>query len=245
MGAATPWGPLPDAAFVAVLSVLQSRAMDAPPYLAQQTAAPVQTSAPAAPLGAALAPGTPCMQPASVYPLSGLLPQPAVTAAPALPMMAVTAPVVIGRPTTAVFPGAPTPASIQQATINSQQQQLHQLQAAISRQQQQQQQPAAAAAAAPDPTATARSGASAARQDTQLGDPQQPEQHQMAQQPQHAHSCDGAELLDFINSSEWATVWEAKLQRSMFRDQETLVLTRREPVSPTPPPTLAATPATL
>ena len=107
------------------------------------------------------------------------------------------------------------------------------------------QQPAAAAAAAPDPTATARSGASTARQDTQLGDPQQPEQHQMAQQPQHAHSCDGAELLDFINSSEWATVWEAKLQRSMFRDQETLVLTRREPVSPTPPPTLAATPATL
>jgi hypothetical protein len=107
------------------------------------------------------------------------------------------------------------------------------------------QQPAAAAAAAPGPTATAWSSASAARQDTQLGDPQQPEQQQMAQQPQHAHSCDGAELLDFINSSEWATVWEVKLQRSMFRDQETLVLTRREPVSPMPLPTLAATPATL
>lgn len=51
---------------------------------------------------------------------------------------------------------------------------------------------------------------------------------------QRLHSCSGAELRDLIAGSEWAAVWEAKLQRSMFRDQETLVLTRKEPASPVP-----------
>lgn len=47
------------------------------------------------------------------------------------------------------------------------------------------------------------------------------------QQPHRGFS--GPELREYIQSSGWAAVWDARLQRSMFRDQETLVLTRRPP----------------
>lgn len=46
------------------------------------------------------------------------------------------------------------------------------------------------------------------------------------------HTCSGSELRDFIAGSEWGACWEVKLQRSTFRDQETLLLTRREAASP-------------
>ena len=68
-------------------------------------------------------------------------------------------------------------------------------------------------------------------------------------QPAVAHTCSASELRDYINSSPWGAIWQAKLQHALLRDQETLVLARQKPRQPaSPPPALqlsaAAVPAT-
>ena len=77
---------------------------------------------------------------------------------------------------------------------------------------------------------------------------QQAEAREQAREHQQAggHACTGAELCQLVQGSEWGAYWDAKLTRSMFREQETLVLTRREPAPPAlSPASPAAAPATL
>ena len=84
--------------------------------------------------------------------------------------------------------------------------------------------------------AAAAAAAGGAGSSTPAGRQQQQQQQQQAQQQgqAEAHSCSGVELRDYIAASEWAAVWDTKLQRSMFRDTETLVLTRRATPAGTP-----------
>lgn len=91
-------------------------------------------------------------------------------------------------------------------------------------------------------------GAAAAAAAEAAGEQQQEEAPPAANEH---NSCSGTELRDFISGSEWAAVWEVKLQRSLIRGQEVLVLARRQPppvaASPAVAPALAAAaaPATL
>lgn len=84
-------------------------------------------------------------------------------------------------------------------------------------------------------TATAAGGA--ATPTAPAGQPAPSQQrHQAGAAPEEdeVHSCSGSELFEYLTSSGWSSVWDVKLQRSMFRNQLTFSLVRRATPAGTP-----------
>ena len=71
----------------------------------------------------------------------------------------------------------------------------------------------------------------------QAGQQQQAQQQQVVAagaQEDEVHSCSGAELFEYLSNTDWSSLWDVKLQRSMFRDQLTFSLARRATPAGTP-----------
>jgi hypothetical protein len=107
--------------------------------------------------------------------------------------------------------------------------------------------PAAPAGTPPPQQAGPRQQAQAAAADeAQEPPPQQQQQPGGSSQQRRRQGCTAAELRDFVAASEWAAVWEARLQRPQAGEQETLVLTRRQaPPGGQPPQRHLAVASTL